>query len=127
MQILTVGQSSHDEDDGEKVASGQQQQSKQDLRTAMQKKGKKPKLPSCSHRLFLCLLTPFPSLTLSPSLSRDCYSVFFSSEPVWLYSVISKNNNGVLSCPKVQELSRLSGMWLSHLQGSAAVKVPGRC
>lgn len=40
MQILTVGQSSHDEDDGEKVASGQQQQSKQDLRTAMQKKGK---------------------------------------------------------------------------------------
>ncbi|XP_064513465.1 tubby protein homolog isoform X6 [Pseudopipra pipra] len=39
VQILTVGQSSHDEDDGEKVASGQQQQSKQDLRTAMQKKG----------------------------------------------------------------------------------------
>ncbi|XP_065694572.1 tubby protein homolog isoform X1 [Patagioenas fasciata] len=38
VQILTVGQSSHDEDDGEKVASGQQQQSKQDLRTAMQKK-----------------------------------------------------------------------------------------
>ncbi|XP_072785750.1 tubby protein homolog isoform X11 [Taeniopygia guttata] len=39
VQILTVGQSSHDEDDGEKVATGQQQQSKQDLRTAMQKKG----------------------------------------------------------------------------------------
>uniref|UniRef100_A0A8B9F7R1 Tubby-like protein n=1 Tax=Amazona collaria TaxID=241587 RepID=A0A8B9F7R1_9PSIT len=39
VQILTVGQSSHDEDDGEKTASGQQQQSKQDLRTAMQKKG----------------------------------------------------------------------------------------
>ncbi|XP_051660217.1 tubby protein homolog isoform X5 [Manacus candei] len=39
VQILTVGQSSHEEDDGEKVASGQQQQSKQDLRTAMQKKG----------------------------------------------------------------------------------------
>ncbi|XP_075283373.1 tubby protein homolog isoform X5 [Opisthocomus hoazin] len=39
VQILTVGQSSHDEDDGEKMASGQQQQSKQDLRTAMQKKG----------------------------------------------------------------------------------------
>ncbi|XP_027556565.1 tubby protein homolog isoform X7 [Neopelma chrysocephalum] len=39
VQILTVGQSSHDEVDGEKVASGQQQQSKQDLRTAMQKKG----------------------------------------------------------------------------------------
>ncbi|XP_062475839.1 tubby protein homolog isoform X7 [Pezoporus occidentalis] len=39
VQILTVGQSSHDEDDGEKAASGQQQQSKQDLRTAMQKKG----------------------------------------------------------------------------------------
>ncbi|XP_066853370.1 tubby protein homolog isoform X1 [Anser cygnoides] len=38
VQILTVGQSSHDEDDGEKMASGQQQQSKQDLRTAMQKK-----------------------------------------------------------------------------------------
>ncbi|XP_041337102.1 tubby protein homolog isoform X4 [Pyrgilauda ruficollis] len=38
VQILTVGQSSHDEDDGEKVATGQQQQSKQDLRTAMQKK-----------------------------------------------------------------------------------------
>ncbi|KAM6392497.1 tubby protein homolog isoform 11-T11 [Pluvialis apricaria] len=39
VQILTVGQSSHDEDDGDKMASGQQQQSKQDLRTAMQKKG----------------------------------------------------------------------------------------
>ncbi|XP_054683977.1 tubby protein homolog isoform X10 [Grus americana] len=39
VQILTVGQSSHDEDDGEKTASGQQQQSKQDLRAAMQKKG----------------------------------------------------------------------------------------
>uniref|UniRef100_U3J1X1 TUB bipartite transcription factor n=1 Tax=Anas platyrhynchos platyrhynchos TaxID=8840 RepID=U3J1X1_ANAPP len=39
VQILTIGQSSHDEDDGEKMASGQQQQSKQDLRTAMQKKG----------------------------------------------------------------------------------------
>ncbi|XP_055577978.1 tubby protein homolog isoform X3 [Falco cherrug] len=39
VQILTVGRSSHDEDDGEKMASGQQQQSKQDLRTAMQKKG----------------------------------------------------------------------------------------
>ncbi|XP_014810315.1 PREDICTED: tubby protein homolog [Calidris pugnax] len=39
VQILTVGQSSHDEDDGEKMASGQHQQSKQDLRTAMQKKG----------------------------------------------------------------------------------------
>ncbi|XP_017931531.2 tubby protein homolog isoform X8 [Manacus vitellinus] len=39
VQILTVGQSNHEEDDGEKVASGQQQQSKQDLRTAMQKKG----------------------------------------------------------------------------------------
>ncbi|XP_039562893.1 tubby protein homolog isoform X8 [Passer montanus] len=39
VQILTVGQTSHDEDDGEKVAAGQQQQSKQDLRTAMQKKG----------------------------------------------------------------------------------------
>ncbi|KAL9849194.1 tubby protein homolog isoform 4-T4 [Geothlypis trichas] len=39
VQILTVGQSSHDEDDGDKVATGQQQQSKQDLRTAMQKKG----------------------------------------------------------------------------------------
>ncbi|XP_071415016.1 tubby protein homolog isoform X8 [Pithys albifrons albifrons] len=39
VQILTVGQSSHDEDDGEKLASGKQQQSKQDLRTAMQKKG----------------------------------------------------------------------------------------
>ncbi|XP_066176892.1 tubby protein homolog isoform X3 [Sylvia atricapilla] len=38
VQILTVGQSSHDEDDGDKVATGQQQQSKQDLRTAMQKK-----------------------------------------------------------------------------------------
>ncbi|XP_009683010.2 tubby protein homolog isoform X9 [Struthio camelus] len=38
VQILTVGQSSHDEDDGEKMASGQQQQNKQDLRTAMQKK-----------------------------------------------------------------------------------------
>ncbi|XP_016154630.1 PREDICTED: tubby protein homolog isoform X3 [Ficedula albicollis] len=38
VQILTVGQSSHDEDDSEKVATGQQQQSKQDLRTAMQKK-----------------------------------------------------------------------------------------
>ncbi|XP_039921960.1 tubby protein homolog isoform X8 [Hirundo rustica] len=37
VQILTVGQSSHDEDDGEKVATGQQQ-SKQELRTAMQKK-----------------------------------------------------------------------------------------
>ncbi|NWH75036.1 TUB protein, partial [Piaya cayana] len=39
VQILTVKQSSHDEDDGEKMACGQQQQSKQDLRTAMQKKG----------------------------------------------------------------------------------------
>uniref|UniRef100_A0A8C3XET1 TUB bipartite transcription factor n=1 Tax=Cyanoderma ruficeps TaxID=181631 RepID=A0A8C3XET1_9PASS len=39
VQILTVGQSSHDEDDGDKVATGQHQQSKQDLRTAMQKKG----------------------------------------------------------------------------------------
>ncbi|XP_057881575.1 tubby protein homolog isoform X7 [Melospiza georgiana] len=39
VQILTVGQSSHDEDDGDKVATGQPQQSKQDLRTAMQKKG----------------------------------------------------------------------------------------
>ncbi|XP_059329676.1 tubby protein homolog isoform X1 [Ammospiza nelsoni] len=38
VQILTVGQSSHDEDDGDKVATGQPQQSKQDLRTAMQKK-----------------------------------------------------------------------------------------
>ncbi|KFO96781.1 Tubby protein, partial [Calypte anna] len=38
VQILTVGQPSHEEDDGEKMASGQQQQSKQDLRTAMQKK-----------------------------------------------------------------------------------------
>ncbi|OXB61441.1 hypothetical protein ASZ78_015547 [Callipepla squamata] len=38
VQILTVGQSSHDEDDGEKMATGQQQQSKQDLKTAMQKK-----------------------------------------------------------------------------------------
>lgn len=40
VQILTIGQSSHDDDDGEKMATGQQQQSKQDLRTAMQKKGK---------------------------------------------------------------------------------------
>uniref|UniRef100_A0A8C3D0Y0 TUB bipartite transcription factor n=1 Tax=Cairina moschata TaxID=8855 RepID=A0A8C3D0Y0_CAIMO len=39
VQILTIGQSSHDDDDGEKMATGQQQQSKQDLRTAMQKKG----------------------------------------------------------------------------------------
>ncbi|NXG34408.1 TUB protein, partial [Dromaius novaehollandiae] len=39
VQILTIGQLSHDEDDGEKMASGQQQQNKQDLRTAMQKKG----------------------------------------------------------------------------------------
>ncbi|XP_062432629.1 tubby protein homolog isoform X3 [Rhea pennata] len=39
VQILTIGQSNHDEDDGEKMASGQQQQNKQDLRTAMQKKG----------------------------------------------------------------------------------------
>ncbi|XP_025926344.1 tubby protein homolog isoform X4 [Apteryx rowi] len=39
VEILTIGQSSHDEDDGEKMASGQQQQNKQDLRTAMQKKG----------------------------------------------------------------------------------------
>ncbi|KAM4721433.1 tubby protein homolog isoform 2-T2 [Rhinophrynus dorsalis] len=38
IQILTVGQSSHEEDDGESVASGQQQ-SKQDLRVTMQKKG----------------------------------------------------------------------------------------
>uniref|UniRef100_A0A8B9SBX8 Tubby-like protein n=1 Tax=Apteryx owenii TaxID=8824 RepID=A0A8B9SBX8_APTOW len=38
VQILTIGQSSHDGDDGEKMASGQQQQNKQDLRTAMQKK-----------------------------------------------------------------------------------------
>uniref|UniRef100_A0A8D0HCX5 TUB bipartite transcription factor n=1 Tax=Sphenodon punctatus TaxID=8508 RepID=A0A8D0HCX5_SPHPU len=38
VQILTVGQSSHDEDDAETMASGQQQ-SKQDLRVTMQKKG----------------------------------------------------------------------------------------
>ncbi|XP_044868406.1 tubby protein homolog isoform X7 [Mauremys mutica] len=38
IQILTVGQSSHNEDDGETVASGQQQ-SRQDLRVTMQKKG----------------------------------------------------------------------------------------
>ncbi|MEE6498673.1 hypothetical protein FKM82_003200 [Ascaphus truei] len=38
IQILTVGQSIHEEDDGESVASGQQQ-SKQDLRVTMQKKG----------------------------------------------------------------------------------------
>ncbi|XP_014372704.1 tubby protein homolog isoform X4 [Alligator sinensis] len=38
IQILTVGQSNHDEDDGEMTASGQQQ-SKQDLRATMQKKG----------------------------------------------------------------------------------------
>ncbi|KAM4617830.1 tubby protein homolog isoform 7-T7 [Discoglossus pictus] len=38
VQILTVGQSSHEEEDGESVASGQQQ-SKQDLRVTMQKKG----------------------------------------------------------------------------------------
>ncbi|XP_069479833.1 tubby protein homolog isoform X3 [Ambystoma mexicanum] len=38
IQILTVGQSSHEEDDGDTVASGQQQ-SKQDLRVTMQKKG----------------------------------------------------------------------------------------
>ncbi|XP_014372703.1 tubby protein homolog isoform X2 [Alligator sinensis] len=37
IQILTVGQSNHDEDDGEMTASGQQQ-SKQDLRATMQKK-----------------------------------------------------------------------------------------
>ncbi|XP_044868405.1 tubby protein homolog isoform X6 [Mauremys mutica] len=37
IQILTVGQSSHNEDDGETVASGQQQ-SRQDLRVTMQKK-----------------------------------------------------------------------------------------
>ncbi|XP_039390966.1 tubby protein homolog isoform X8 [Mauremys reevesii] len=38
IQILTVGQSTHNEDDGETVASGQQQ-SRQDLRVTMQKKG----------------------------------------------------------------------------------------
>ncbi|XP_019375172.1 PREDICTED: tubby protein homolog isoform X3 [Gavialis gangeticus] len=38
IQILTVGQSNHDEGDGEMTASGQQQ-SKQDLRATMQKKG----------------------------------------------------------------------------------------
>uniref|UniRef100_A0A8C3IDU4 TUB bipartite transcription factor n=1 Tax=Chrysemys picta bellii TaxID=8478 RepID=A0A8C3IDU4_CHRPI len=38
IQILTVGQSSHNEDDGETMASGQQQ-SRQDLRVTMQKKG----------------------------------------------------------------------------------------
>ncbi|XP_067396839.1 tubby protein homolog isoform X6 [Emydura macquarii macquarii] len=38
IQILTVGQSSHSEDDGETMASGQQQ-SRQDLRVTMQKKG----------------------------------------------------------------------------------------
>ncbi|XP_065259909.1 tubby protein homolog [Emys orbicularis] len=37
IQILTVGQSSHNEDDGETMASGQQQ-SRQDLRVTMQKK-----------------------------------------------------------------------------------------
>ncbi|XP_019375170.1 PREDICTED: tubby protein homolog isoform X1 [Gavialis gangeticus] len=37
IQILTVGQSNHDEGDGEMTASGQQQ-SKQDLRATMQKK-----------------------------------------------------------------------------------------
>ncbi|XP_074853803.1 tubby protein homolog isoform X3 [Carettochelys insculpta] len=37
IQILTVGQSSHSEDDGETMASGQQQ-SRQDLRVSMQKK-----------------------------------------------------------------------------------------
>lgn len=38
IQILTIGQSGHDEDDADTVASGQQQ-SKQDLRVTMQKKG----------------------------------------------------------------------------------------
>ncbi|KAM3918468.1 tubby protein homolog isoform 3-T3 [Leptodactylus fuscus] len=38
VQILTVGQSNHDEDEGETAATGQQQ-SKQDLRVTMQKKG----------------------------------------------------------------------------------------
>ncbi|XP_069079785.1 tubby protein homolog isoform X1 [Pleurodeles waltl] len=38
IQILTIGQSGHDEDDADSVASGQQQ-SKQDLRVTMQKKG----------------------------------------------------------------------------------------
>ncbi|XP_053576587.1 tubby protein homolog isoform X2 [Bombina bombina] len=38
VQILTVGQSSHEEDDGESVASGQQE-SKQDIRVMLQKKG----------------------------------------------------------------------------------------
>ncbi|XP_075784126.1 tubby protein homolog isoform X6 [Pelodiscus sinensis] len=38
IQILTVGQSSHSEDDGETMASGRQQ-SRQDLRVTMQKKG----------------------------------------------------------------------------------------
>ncbi|XP_075043710.1 tubby protein homolog isoform X1 [Mixophyes fleayi] len=38
VQILTVGQSSHEEDEGETVAGGQQQ-GKQDLRLTMQKKG----------------------------------------------------------------------------------------
>lgn len=106
MQILTVGQSSHDEDDGEKMASGQQQQSKQDLRTAMQKKGKSPRLPSLSHYL-LCVLPPFP--ILSPSLSTHCYSVFLLIRACLVYSVISENYNGVLSHPKEQELSGSQG------------------
>uniref|UniRef100_A0A8B9T2X9 TUB bipartite transcription factor n=1 Tax=Anas platyrhynchos TaxID=8839 RepID=A0A8B9T2X9_ANAPL len=51
VQILTIGQSSHDEDDGEKMASGQQQQSKQDLRTAMQKKAASAPSPSTNEPL----------------------------------------------------------------------------
>ncbi|XP_075694313.1 tubby protein homolog isoform X3 [Rhinoderma darwinii] len=39
VQILTVGQSNHDDDEGETAAATGQQQSKQDLRVTMQKKG----------------------------------------------------------------------------------------
>lgn len=53
VQILTVGEACQDEDEGETLASNQQQ-SKQDLRVTMQKKGKGPlKLGDTSDYLFL--------------------------------------------------------------------------
>ncbi|KAJ7412786.1 Tubby protein like protein [Pitangus sulphuratus] len=73
VQILTVGQSSHDEDDGEKVASGQQQQSKQDLRTAMQKKDPhaNPSWSSSTSQSSLVALDHVPGISSSMNFDEE--------------------------------------------------------
>ncbi|XP_029816934.1 tubby protein homolog isoform X3 [Manacus vitellinus] len=73
VQILTVGQSNHEEDDGEKVASGQQQQSKQDLRTAMQKKDPhaNPSWSSSTSQSSLVALDHVPGISSSMNFDEE--------------------------------------------------------